>query len=76
MQLNLRQDFFVLIILASMIASLGLLQNSAAVIIGAMLVCTIDESYSGHGNEFGFGQYSSILLKQRRRQSKGLQLRF
>ncbi len=34
-------DFFVLIILASMIASLGLLQNSAAVIIGAMLVAPL-----------------------------------
>ena len=34
-------DFFVLIVLASMIASLGLLQNSAAVIIGAMLVAPL-----------------------------------
>jgi uncharacterized hydrophobic protein (TIGR00271 family) len=34
-------DFYVLIILAAMIASLGLLQNSAAVIIGAMLVAPL-----------------------------------
>jgi uncharacterized hydrophobic protein (TIGR00271 family) len=34
-------DFFVLIILASVIATLGLLQNSAAVIIGAMLVAPL-----------------------------------
>ncbi len=34
-------DFYVLIILASIIASLGLLQNSAAVIIGAMLVAPL-----------------------------------
>ncbi len=34
-------DFYVLIILASVIASLGLLQNSAAVIIGAMLVAPL-----------------------------------
>ncbi len=34
-------DFFVLITLAAMIASLGLLQNSAAVIIGAMLVAPL-----------------------------------
>lgn len=34
-------DFFVLILLSSMIASLGLLQNSAAVIIGAMLVAPL-----------------------------------
>lgn len=34
-------DFYVLILLSSMIASLGLLQNSAAVIIGAMLVAPL-----------------------------------
>jgi uncharacterized hydrophobic protein (TIGR00271 family) len=34
-------DFFVLIFLASVIATLGLLQNSAAVIIGAMLVAPL-----------------------------------
>jgi hypothetical protein len=34
-------DFFVLITLAAMIAGLGLLQNSAAVIIGAMLVAPL-----------------------------------
>lgn len=34
-------DFFVLIVLSSIIASLGLLQNSAAVIIGAMLVAPL-----------------------------------
>lgn len=34
-------DFFVLIVLASVIAALGLLQNSAAVIIGAMLVAPL-----------------------------------
>jgi len=34
-------DFFVLITLAAVIASLGLLQNSAAVIIGAMLVAPL-----------------------------------
>ncbi|GAB4536475.1 MAG: hypothetical protein Kow0063_22040 [Anaerolineae bacterium] len=34
-------DFFVLIILSSVIATLGLLQNSAAVIIGAMLVAPL-----------------------------------
>lgn len=34
-------DFFVLIVLASVIATLGLLQNSAAVIIGAMLVAPL-----------------------------------
>lgn len=34
-------DYFVLIILSSAIASLGLLQNSAAVIIGAMLVAPL-----------------------------------
>jgi len=44
---NMRQaaeptvDFFVLITLAATIASLGLLQNSAAVIIGAMLVAPL-----------------------------------
>ncbi len=34
-------DFFVLIVLSSVIATLGLLQNSAAVIIGAMLVAPL-----------------------------------
>ena len=34
-------DFFVLIVLSSTIATLGLLQNSAAVIIGAMLVAPL-----------------------------------
>jgi uncharacterized hydrophobic protein (TIGR00271 family) len=34
-------DFFVLIVLATVIATLGLLQNSAAVIIGAMLVAPL-----------------------------------
>jgi hypothetical protein len=34
-------DFFVLIVLASVIATLGLLQNSVAVIIGAMLVAPL-----------------------------------
>jgi len=34
-------DFFVLIVLSSAIATLGLLQNSAAVIIGAMLVAPL-----------------------------------
>jgi uncharacterized hydrophobic protein (TIGR00271 family) len=34
-------DFFVMIVLSSVIATLGLLQNSAAVIIGAMLVAPL-----------------------------------
>jgi uncharacterized hydrophobic protein (TIGR00271 family) len=38
---NPSSDFFVLIVLSAVIASLGLLQNSAAVIIGAMLVAPL-----------------------------------
>lgn len=42
-------DYFVLVVLASMIATLGLLTNSAAVIIGAMLVAPLMSPIIGLG---------------------------
>ena len=42
-------DYFVLVVLSSMIATLGLLTNSAAVIIGAMLVAPLMSPIIGLG---------------------------
>ncbi|MEZ4611411.1 MAG: DUF389 domain-containing protein [Caldilineaceae bacterium] len=49
-------DFFVLIVLSAVIASFGLMQNSAAVIIGAMLVAPLMSPDSGHGYGHGRGR--------------------
>jgi uncharacterized hydrophobic protein (TIGR00271 family) len=44
-----RPDFFVMLVLSAAIASLGLLQNSPAVIIGAMLVAPLMSAIMGLG---------------------------
>jgi len=54
-------DFFTLIVLSSLIASLGLLQNSPAIIIGAMLVAPLMTPMLGAG--LGLVQGNVILVK-------------
>jgi uncharacterized hydrophobic protein (TIGR00271 family) len=53
-------DFFVLIILSSVIASLGLLQNSAAVIIGAMLVAPLMSPILAIGMGMAIGEPKTL----------------
>jgi uncharacterized hydrophobic protein (TIGR00271 family) len=54
-------DFFALIGLSTAIASLGLLQNSAAVVIGAMLVAPLMTPMIGAG--FGLVQGNVVLVR-------------
>jgi uncharacterized hydrophobic protein (TIGR00271 family) len=54
-------DFYVLIILASSIAALGLLQNSAAVIIGAMLVAPLMSPILATGMNMVLGDFKTVL---------------
>ncbi|HEY54136.1 MAG TPA: TIGR00341 family protein [Caldilineae bacterium] len=54
-------DFYVLIVLASIIASLGLLQNSAAVIIGAMLVAPLMSPILAMAMAMVIGDYRQLL---------------
>ena len=58
---NSNIDFVTLIILASLIASLGLLQNSPAIIIGAMLVAPLMTPMIGAG--LGLVQGNVLLVK-------------
>lgn len=53
-------DFFVLIILSAVIASLGLLQNSAAVIIGAMLVAPLMSPILAIGMGMAIGEPKTL----------------
>jgi len=54
-------DFYVLIVLASIIASLGLLQNSAAVIIGAMLVAPLMSPILAMAMAMVVGDYGQLI---------------
>lgn len=56
-ELSLRGiDFYVLMVLSAVLASLGLLQNSAAVIIGAMLVAPLMSPLMAFAVGFLYGQ--------------------
>ncbi len=55
-------DFFVLIFLSSTIASLGLLQNSGAVIIGAMLVAPLMSPILSMGMGMAVGESATVRL--------------
>ncbi|RMG09412.1 MAG: DUF389 domain-containing protein [Planctomycetota bacterium] len=55
-------DFFLLISLSTAIASLGLIQNSAAVVIGAMLVAPLMTPMIGAG--LGLVQGNAVLVRQ------------
>jgi uncharacterized membrane protein len=59
---RIRTDFLVMTILAAAIASLGLLLNSPAVIIGAMVVAPLMSSLLGAG--MGIVQGDLALLRQ------------
>lgn len=59
---RLDQKFLLLIILSSAIATLGLLQSSAAVVIGAMLVSPLMGPIMGVG--FGLATLESNLIKR------------
>lgn len=59
---RLDRKFLLLIILASMIATLGLLQSSAAVVIGAMLVSPLMGPIMGIG--FGLATLESNLIRR------------
>ena len=59
---RLDKKFLLLIILASMIATLGLLQSSAAVVIGAMLVSPLMGPIMGVG--FGLATLESNLIRR------------
>jgi uncharacterized hydrophobic protein (TIGR00271 family) len=54
-------DFYVLIILASAIAALGLLQNSAAVIIGAMLVAPLMAPILATAMNMVLGDFKTVV---------------
>ena len=55
-------DFFVLIFLSSVIATLGLLQNSGAVIIGAMLVAPLMSPILAMGMGMAVGESVTVRL--------------
>ena len=55
-------DFFVLILLSSIIASLGLLQNSGAVIIGAMLVAPLMSPILSMGMGMAVSESATVRL--------------
>ncbi len=55
-------DFFVLILLSSVIASLGLLQNSGAVIIGAMLVAPLMSPILAMGMGMAVSETATVRL--------------
>ena len=55
-------DFFVLIFLSSVIATLGLLQNSGAVIIGAMLVAPLMSPILAIGMGLAVGESVTVRL--------------
>ena len=59
---RLDSKFFLLITLSAAIATLGLLQNSAAVVIGAMLVSPLLGPIMGMG--FGLATIDSTLIKR------------
>jgi len=59
---RLDRKFLLLITLSSMIATLGLLQGSAAVVIGAMLVSPLLGPIMGIG--FGLATLDSLLIKR------------
>ena len=59
---RLDRKFLLLILLSSAIATLGLLQNSAAVVIGAMLVSPLMGPIMGMG--FGLATIDSTLIKR------------